>query len=151
MHAFLLIAAVYLPIHVQKQAFASEAPLLKKLADRVRKEGQESPPDTHVDRFLELKGKTVRWCAPYDSERQVQLFRHSDAKPERLIFIVPEKPFPEFGKVWAYAVGLDGKLLKSGISETREPFKALSNAKQSEANCRKEIEHWLSHFKIKTP
>ena len=149
MHASLLFATLFVPMHMQKPAFAGEAPLLKKLAERVQKDGQVSAPDVLIDKFLELKGKTVRWCAPYDSERQVQLFRHADAKPERLIFILPEKPFPEFGKVWIYSVGLDGKLLKSGISETREPFKPLAEAKKAEAGCRKEIEHWLEHFKIK--
>jgi hypothetical protein len=134
---------------VQRPAFASEAPLLKKLAERVQKDGQESAPDPLVDKFLELNGKKIKWCAPYDSERQIQLFRHADAKPERLVFILPEKPFPEFGTVWAYSVGLDGKLLKSGMSDKREAFKTLSDIKQAESGCRKEIEHWLDYFKIK--
>lgn len=147
----LLLFAVVAPAHLQKPAFANEAPLLKRLAERVQKDGQESAPDPLVDKFFDLKGKKVRWCAPYDSERQIQFFRHSEAKPERLIFILPEKPFPEFGKVWVYSVGLDGKLLKSGISDTREPFKPLIDAKKAETDCRKEIEHWLDYFKIKKP
>jgi len=134
---------------LQKPAFAVEAPLLKKLAERVQKEGLESAPDPLVDKFLGLKGKKLKWCAPYDSERQIQLFRHADAEPERLIIILPEKPFPEFGKVWVYCVGLDGKLLKSGLSDSREAFKTLSDIKQAESGCRKEIEHWLDYFKIK--
>ncbi len=150
MRALLLLITVFAPVHSQKPASVSEAPLLKRLAERVQRDGIESQPDDLVDKFLELKGKSVRWCAPYDSERQVQYFRHSDAKPERLIFVVPEKPFPEFGRIWVYSVGLDGKLLKSGISETRDPFKPISDAKKAEADCRKEIAHWLDHFKIKT-
>ena len=143
------IPLVLLAAVLQKPAFANEAPLLKKLAERVQKDGQESAPDLLVDKFLELKGKKVRWCAPYDSERQVQLFRHPDAKPERLIFVLPEKPFPEFGKVWVYSVSLDGKLLKAGLSNNRKVVVRLDDSLEERTRCRKEIQHWIEYFSIK--
>ena len=124
--------------------FAKDRAVLKNLAASVGKEGQVGKPDKQVDAFLSLRGKSVKGHSAYDSERRILFVQ--EPKPGTLVFLVPEKPFPEFGRTWVYQVSLDGKLLKAGVAEPRDPFKVLTDLKKAEAQCRSEIQHWAKHF-----
>src|SRR5688572_1608458 len=109
-----------------KPVFEREATVLGQIAGRVSKDGQKGFADKHVDAFLGLKGGPIVWHSQFDLERQIQLIRGAKAGSARLILLVPERPFPEFGKTWVYCVSLEGRLLRAGVAESREPFAPLS-------------------------
>ncbi len=120
--------------------------VLKDLAAKVTEIGQKGSIDKQVGIFLALKGKDVIWHAKFDTERQVQVYGTSDAA--RLIFLVPEKAFPEFGKTWIYSVMLDGLRLKAGVSKPREAFTSLSDDKANRTRTRTEIDYWVKELGI---
>jgi hypothetical protein len=120
--------------------------ILEKLGTKVELVGEKGPIDPLVGSFLKLKGIEVHWHSKFDSERQVQTC--GKGKERRIVFLVPEKPFPEFGKTWVYCVGADGKLQKAGVSEPREAFKALSNAQMNAKAAKAELDYWLKALEI---
>ena len=120
--------------------------VLADLAAKVTEIGQKGPMDKEVGNFLGLKGKEVIWHAKFDTERRVQVY--GTAKAARLIFLVPEKAFPEFGKTWIYCIMLDGLGLKAGVSKPREAFKSLTEDKSNKAAIRAEIAFWVKELGI---
>ena len=141
-----MLSALTLLALLQSKAVLAKPALLTKLAAKVAKVGETSPIDKDAAAFLKLKPRDVRWHSPFDSERQVQLY--TESKSQILIFFVPEKPFPEFGKTWLYSVGLNGRLVNAGVCDPRSPYKALKDVKADEKNAQIEINFWLKALEI---
>lgn len=142
----MITALAVLAVSALAQGAIADAKLLGALAAKVSEIGEKDKIDPQVAAFLRLPGKEVRWHSKFDSERQVQLC--GDKKDRRLIFLVPEKPFPEFGKTWVYCIGVDGKLQRSGVAGPREPFKALTDAKANAKAAKVEVDYWLKALEI---
>jgi hypothetical protein len=141
-----MLSAVTLFAVLQAKATLAEPKLLAKLASKVLLIGESGALDKHVATFLNLKKKEIKWHSKFDNERQVQV--HLEGNVRILIFLVPEKPFPEFGKTWVYGVGTNGKLLKSGVCEPREKFREMIDSTANEKNARIEIAFWVKALEI---
>lgn len=140
-----MIAALVLLLN--SQAGVAEPMLLEKLFGKVQEIGQKVVIEDLPGAFLGMKGKEVQRHSKFDSERQV--LAYGKGKERRLIFMVPEKPFPEFGKVWVYSVSLEGKVLRGGVSDLRDPFKLLADAKANVKAAKIEAAYWIAELEIK--
>ena len=137
---------VLLTMTAQAKGALVDVALLDRLGAKIEMIGEKGTIDPLVGSFLKLKGIEVRWHSKFDSERQVQSC--GKGKERRLLFLVPEKPFPEFGKTWVYCVGADGKLQKAGVSEPRAAFRALTNPQANAKAAKTEIDYWLKALEI---
>ncbi len=118
-----------------------------KLAAKVVEIGQKQKIEKQLGAFLKLDGKEVHYHTKFDSERQISVFGTGEAR--RLVFLVPEKPFPEFGKTWAYCVSRDGKIKFAGVCEPREAYKAITDKPANEKAAKVEIDYWLKELELK--
>lgn len=119
--------------------------VLDRIAAKVAEIGEKDATDKQVAAYLGLKSLEMRWHSRFDSERQVQLF--DQGKTKLLVFLVPEKPFPEFGKTWLYSISTSGKLGKCGVQEPRAAFKALA-PKAAQDGCATEVGYWKKQLEI---
>ncbi len=119
--------------------------VLDRIAAKIAEIGEKDSTDKQVASFLGLKSLDMRWHSRFDSERQVQLF--DQGKGRLLVFLNPEKPFPEFGKTWLYSISTSGKLGKCGVQEPRAAFKALA-PKAAQDGCLAEVGYWKKLLEI---
>ncbi len=137
--------AVLLLLSVQNQT-VTDTKTVQRLVAKVIEIGQKRAIDKHVGAFVKLEGKEITWHSKFDSERQVQVFQAT--KVIKLIFLVPEKPFPEFGKSWIYCLTPNGKLEMAGVAEPRQPFVPLGNATAMTKNAKAEVAYWCKELEI---
>ncbi len=128
------------------QNIADTKPLARLVA-KVREIGQKRTIDVEVGFFLNLVKREVRSHSKFDSEREIQVCEIKDSW--KLIFVVPEKPFPEFGKTWVYCFNQDGKIFKAGVAEPRQKFVAITDKEAIKKNTKIEIDYWLKELSIK--
>jgi hypothetical protein len=139
-----MILSLSLVLAAQKTSVAPA--MLARLADKVAQIGETSKIDGQVASFLKLKPDSIKWTSAFDSERQVQVY--GAGRSRVLIFLVPEKPFPEFGKTWVYGVKVDGKTLGAGVCEPRAAYKPLRDAKEVDRLLVVEADYWIKTLDI---
>ena len=110
-----------------------------RVYDKVTKIGQKTKLEPALAKFFYLEGAEAVGHSKFDSERQILAVTIREKK--FLVFVVPEKPFPEFGKTWAYRVNSGGTVDKGGVCEPRESYRAVSEA-DANKGAKAEADYW---------